>query len=128
MLTGMFTIQNGQITPIFTPVITYGLTKNLIGQLEWQTGFRPHMKTSLQYDHKDYQVQVSCQLSVKNSYIGCEFNKSFQNNEITLNSTLRYGFLGVVFKYGIKKKISQYSFVNANILISSKLGVFLNIR
>jgi hypothetical protein len=110
------------------PSLTYMLTKNLIGNIEYGMGSTSYMKTTLEYLHETVKMSVACQLSVMNPFVSCSLSKSFQNDETIVQSTLRYGYMGLYLQYGITKKVTQFSFLDASILISNATGVFLNIK
>lgn len=114
--------------PSVVTTASYQLTNNINGSIMWCAGLRSRMKSSLQYEFKGVNVAVACQLSPVNTYISFEAEKKFENYDLTLQSSIKYGYLGVVFNYGIKKKITEFSHLTGTILIGSKFGVILNIR
>jgi hypothetical protein len=127
-LSGMFTLTRDSFSTSFVPKVSYKLSKNVVGQLSYKTGINSRMKTAIEYDDKNYHVAVACQLSPENTYIMCEFNKNFMNNDIVLRTSVKYGYLGFLFNYGIAKKISEFSHLGASILVGNKIGVLLSIR
>ncbi len=125
----MFSFQNGGLVPTFLPTISYNLTKNINGHIIYKTGAKSRMKTIVEYNlENNIQLVAACQLSVTNTFISFEVNKKFINNDISLRSSIKYGYLGFIFNYGITKKITEFSHLNASILLGDKIGVCLNIR
>ena len=125
----MFSFQNGGIVPTFVPTVSYNLTKNLNGHIIYKSGAKSRMKTIVEYNlENNIQLVAACQLSVSNTFISFEVNKKFLTRDISLRSSIKYGYLGFVFNYGITKKITEFSHLNASILIGDKIGVCLNIR
>jgi hypothetical protein len=124
----MFAFTGNGIGSGFAPSLTYSLTKNLVGNIEYQMGLNAHMKTTIEYEHRAFKLSMMCQLSVQNPFVGCRLSKSFKNDEIVLHTKVRYGYMGIFFEYGLLKKITEFSFLHASIMVSQMTGVLLNIR
>ncbi len=125
-----FKYKNGALSPIFTNSVNYQLDTNLVGQLKYKTnmGFNSSMSTSLVYQQESYRINLTLQLNVKNSFISCGFNKSLMNNSFKFKSAIQYGYTGTTFSYGIEKQLTEFSKVDASIIVNSMTGVILNLE
>lgn len=125
----MFTFGNNAIETSFTSTASYSLTKNVNGHIIYKTGMKSRMKTIVDFNlENNITIEAVCQLSVTNTYVSCEISKKFIDRDISLRSSLKYGYLGFIFMYGMTKKISEFSNLSGSILIGDKIGVCLNIR
>ena len=115
---------------MFTNSVNYQLDTNLVGQLKYKTnmGFSSSMSTSLVYQQESYRINLTLQLNVKNSFISCGFNKSLMNNSFKFKSAIQCGYTGTTFSYGIEKQLTEFSKVDASIIINSMTGVILNLE
>ena len=125
-----FKYKNGALSPIFTNSVNYQLDTNLVGQIKYKTnmGFNSSMSTSLMYQQESYRINLTLQLNVKNSFISCGFNKSLMNNSFKFKSAIQYGYTGTTFSYGIEKQLTEFSKVDASIIVNSMTGVILNLE
>ena len=124
----MFAFAENGVATNFAPSLSYILTKNLVGNLEYGMGLNPYMKTTLEYQYETIKLSLICQLSAVNPFASCTLSKSFQNDQLVLQSTLRYGYMGIFVQYGVMKKVSEFLFLHANIIVSSMSGVFLSLK
>jgi hypothetical protein len=111
--------------------LNYQLDTNLVGQLKYKTSLgliSSSLSTALIYERENLSVNIRFQMSIKNTFISLAMNKKFANNNISLNSSLKYGYMGATLTYGIEKHVTQLSKVSANMIINSITGVFLNLE
>jgi hypothetical protein len=130
-LNGLFKIKNGNVAPIFKGTANYQLDDHLVGQLEYKASFgliNSSMSTALSYEKENFNLNVRFQLSVKNTFINFNVSKSFRNNDLKVKTNIQYGYLGASLTYGIEKQVTQFSRVDASIVIHNISGVSLNIE
>ena len=124
----MFTFDRNGISSNYSPKVTYQLSKNITGQLIYVAGIKSRLKTIIEYGNDDIRLTGACQLSVRNTYISCKVTRKFTMIDAYLHTSVKYGYLGFLFDYGINKKISEFSNVTASMIIGNTIGVCLNIR
>lgn len=127
-MAGMFIFKKGVLSPGLVTTVNYQLLKNLRGKIIYSMGFRSNMVTALQYEKNGYQIELSVQLSIKNSHLAFEVSKKFMENTIVLKSSAQLGSYGYILNVGINKKITEFTNAEASILFGNRIGVFLNIR
>ncbi len=102
----------------------------MIGELTYKSslGLFSSMSTGLVYQQDSLKINTMLQLSLKNSFASLSISRAFMNDNFKLKSSVRYGYTGVLFSYGIEKQLTQYSRVDASIIINSMSGVLLNLE
>ncbi|CAF0903194.1 unnamed protein product [Brachionus calyciflorus] len=130
-LNGIFRYKNGSLAPIAIGTINYQLDTHLIGQLQYKTSLNfasSHMSTALVYEKENLSANVRFQLGLKNTFVAAQVARKFLDLDLKLKSSVQYGFLGFTFSYGIEKQITQFSKVDASMVINTLAGVALHIE
>jgi len=126
----LFRYKNGSLSPIVKGTLNYQLGTNWVGQLQYKTNFdvNSSMSTALIYEKDQLQANMRLQLSVKNTFISVAVNHKFMDNKLKLKSSLQYGYLGTTFMYGVEKQVTQFTRLDASMIINSVAGVVLNLE
>lgn len=86
------------------------------------------MSTALIYEKDQLQANLRFQLSVKNTFISVAVNRKFMDDKLKLKSSLQFGYLGATFTYGVEKQVTQFTRLDASMIINSVAGVVLNLE
>jgi hypothetical protein len=119
------------VAPVFTGALNYQLDTNLIGQLRYKTTMnliKSSLSTALIYERENFNINIRFQMSIKNTFVSLAMSKKFTSNNIKLNSSIKYGYMGATLTYGVEKQVTQFSKVNAKMIINSFTGVLLNLE
>ena len=130
-LNGILRYKNGSVAPIMIGTVNYQLDTHLIGQMQYKTGLNfinSHMSTALIYEKENLSANIRFQLSVKNSFVAVQIARKITDWDLKLKSSAQYGYMGVTFSYVIEKQITQFSKIDASMIINTLAGVALHIE
>ena len=124
-------VKNGAVTPVLIGTLNYQLETHLIGQLKYRTGVNfasSSMTASLVYEKESVRANAHVMLSLKNTLVGVDVSRSFRDNDVRLKAAAQYGFLGLVVSYGVEKRLTQFSRIDATMIVSTLEGVVLHLE
>lgn len=130
-INGILRYKNGSVAPIMVGTVNYQLDTHLIGQMQYKTGLNfinSHMSTALIYEKDNLSANIRFQLSVKNSFVAAQIARKITDWDLKLKSSAQYGYMGITFSYGIEKQITQFSKIDASMVINTLAGVALHIE
>ncbi|XP_001625184.2 dnaJ homolog subfamily C member 11 isoform X2 [Nematostella vectensis] len=102
------------------------LDKHTVGYLTWKAGAQSSMNTTVIRETEDYRAVLTLQLGVPNTFGVASVTKKLEETRLKL--AIKGGIFGMIFEYGIEKKISQHSQLGASISIGVPTGVTLKIK
>ena len=118
------------VAPFAIGTISYNLDPSLTGQIRYKTGtnfLNSSMQSSLIFNRANFSGALTLNLNVKNSYIMLSLARKFMEDTLKLSSSVQFGYLGAMFTYGIEKQVTQFSRVDATMIINDKLGIVLKL-
>lgn len=118
----------GGIQPGLTTMIAWQLDRNLQGRMIFTAGFPSSMRTMLVYDTQSNHCSLSIQVGFPSSFIQAVYTRKFETQEAKIRLAGKLGTLGGYIEYGCEKKISQFSWLGATMVIGLPVGISVRIR
>jgi len=125
---GQARIKDGQILPSFGTSLTYQLFKHVNAKMSVSVGSEAYMKTSVQFDYLNYQASLGATLNPKNTHFTVKTRAYIAKMDLNVVSNIQYGFLGLIFNYGISKKITEFSRIGTSVVYGSNVGIYVNLN
>lgn len=119
---------NGGFRPGLSTILTFQLDRNLQGRLIFNGGLSSSMTTMLIYDNQLYNFTASFQLGIPLSFIKTSLSRSFTSHNAKVRVAAKFGTTGLYFEYGVEKKITQFSWLGATMVLGVPYGVMLRIK
>ena len=91
-------------------------------------GSEAYMKTSVQFDYLNYQASLGATLNPKNTHFTVKTRAYIAKMDLNVVSNIQYGFLGLIFNYGISKKITEFSRIGTSVVYGSNVGIYVNLK
>lgn len=125
-------VPNG-IKPGLSTVIAWQLDKNLQGKMLFNASMSSSsVKTLLIFEHQPYTAKLSLQLGVQMgipaNFIQAALSRKFTSHDAEVRVAGKLGTIESYIEYGIQKKISQFSWIGAKMMIGVPFGVYVQIR
>lgn len=118
----------GGLRPGLSFLTAWQLDRNLQGRIILTVGFPSSMRTMLVYEKEETYASLTLQLGVPETYVKAVYSRRFTTHEARLRVAGKIGTVGAYIEYGCMKKISQFSWLGATMVIGMPVGISLRIK
>ncbi|KAK3594961.1 hypothetical protein CHS0354_019884 [Potamilus streckersoni] len=109
-------------------VLVVQLDQNLQGRITWNVLLPSFLATSVIYDTQKHHALFSIQLGILSSFVIGSYTRKFQEIEGKARVAIKAGTFGIIFEYGVEKRITKFSTLGATVILGIPTGVMLKIK
>ncbi|KAL3861143.1 hypothetical protein ACJMK2_007212 [Sinanodonta woodiana] len=114
--------------PGVSSVLIVQLDQNLQGRITWNVLFPSFLATSVIYDTQNHHALFSIQLGIMSTFVIGSYTRKFQEMEGKARVAIKAGTFGIIFEYGVEKRITKFSTLGATVVLGVPTGVLLKIK
>ncbi|XP_048737350.1 dnaJ homolog subfamily C member 11-like isoform X2 [Ostrea edulis] len=122
-----FSVDKSGIKPGLSFLISSQLDRNIQGEMALNVAGRSSLSTTVRYDQDSHRASFTAQVGDINS-VRAIYIKNFQDHDCKMRLAVMGGSLGWYVAYGVQKKITEFSTINARMVIGNNGGVRLQLR
>ncbi|KAL4221592.1 DnaJ (Hsp40) [Mactra antiquata] len=114
--------------------VSYRFDKHWVGRMHWNVIKPTNISTVISYESERQSGRLQLVLGLLNRYIVTSYTRRFEEHHISTTLAVKVGKfhpsapIGVIVKYGIQKKITDFSHLGATINVGYPSGVQLQIK